>query len=165
MIFTEARFLLFFVIVFAGAFALRANRPRKLWLLLCSYAFYAAWDWRFLSLLLVSTVVDFGRRSPRWALERVRRNASTPAAGCWRRAWSSNLGNALGVFKYLGFFVDSARELLCLARTASRAARLSRSCCPWESASTPSRPSATRSTSTGGRHPHHALRPGLLRCS
>ena len=37
------------------------NRSRKVWLLLTSYAFYAGWDWRFLSLLLISTVVDYRR--------------------------------------------------------------------------------------------------------
>ena len=56
MIFTEPRFLAFFAIVFGLYWMLRENRPRKLWLLLASYAFYAAWDWRFLSLIWLSTV-------------------------------------------------------------------------------------------------------------
>ena len=50
MIFTEARFLIFFAIVFAVHWLMRHHFLRKVWLLLCSYAFYCAWDWRFASL-------------------------------------------------------------------------------------------------------------------
>ena len=108
MIFTEPRFLLFFAVVFAIHWALRGNRTRKLWLLVCSYAFYAAWDWRFLSLIGFSTLVDYtiGLRLMRLPPEHERA----------RRAWlilslASNLG-LLAVFKYFGFFVDSAVRFL-----------------------------------------------------
>ena len=59
MIFTELRFFFFFAVVLAIYWLLRANTWRKLWLLAASYFFYAAWDWRFLSLILVSTIVDY----------------------------------------------------------------------------------------------------------
>ena len=59
MIFTEPRFLLFFLAVFATYWLLTSLPAKKLWLLLASYAFYAAWDWRFLSLILISTAVDY----------------------------------------------------------------------------------------------------------
>ena len=59
MIFTEFRFLFFFVAVFVVHWLLPRQRLRKVWLLLVSYAFYAAWDWRFLSLILASTAVDY----------------------------------------------------------------------------------------------------------
>ena len=59
MLFTEFRFLIFFAIVFAVYWTVRPNSARKAWLLACSYAFYAAWDWRFLSLIFASTAVDF----------------------------------------------------------------------------------------------------------
>ena len=71
MLFTEARFLLFFALVFGVHWLLRRNSLRKAWLLLSSYAFYAAWDWRFLSLMAISTATDYivgsalGRSSPR----------------------------------------------------------------------------------------------------
>ncbi len=110
MIFTELRFPLFFLVVFGIHWALRAERGRKLWLLAASYFFYAAWDWRFLSLILISTLVDYtvGR-----ALDPARGPAPTGRA---RRRWLLaslvvNLG-LLGVFKYCDFFLSSAAELL-----------------------------------------------------
>ena len=64
MLFVEFRFLAFFGLVLAISWGLRRNGARKAFLLLASYAFYAAWDWRFLGLILLSTVVDgvAGRR-------------------------------------------------------------------------------------------------------
>ena len=59
MLFTEYRFFAFFALVLIVYWALRGNGARKLWLLVCSYGFYAAWDWRFLSLILISTTVDY----------------------------------------------------------------------------------------------------------
>lgn len=59
MIFTEFRFLAFFLIVFCVYWALQNHQYRKFWLLVCSYIFYAAWDWRFLSLMMISTVIDY----------------------------------------------------------------------------------------------------------
>ena len=85
---------------------LRANPPRKLWLLACSYFFYGCWNWKFLFLIAFSTTVDFfvGR-----ALER----ATDPRA---RRGWlllslCVNLG-LLGAFKYYNFFIRSAQDFL-----------------------------------------------------
>lgn len=59
MVFTEFRFIFFFLIVFCIYWALQKHNHRKLWLLVCSYLFYSAWDWRFLFLLLLSTVIDY----------------------------------------------------------------------------------------------------------
>ncbi|MHC5729869.1 MAG: hypothetical protein ACYTXY_38285, partial [Nostoc sp.] len=59
MVFTEFRFIFFFLIVFCIYWALQKHNHRKLWLLVCSYIFYSAWDWRFLFLLLLSTVIDY----------------------------------------------------------------------------------------------------------
>ena len=106
MIFTEYRFALFFGLVFCVYWALRGNRRRKLFLLLSSYLFYSLWDWRFLSLLLLSTGVD----------HLAARGIGVSSRSAVRRRWlalsiSVNLG-LLGVFKYLGFFLDSTAELL-----------------------------------------------------
>jgi len=102
MIFTELRFLLFFAVAFAVTWSLRGNTTRKAWLLACSYAFYAGWDWRFLALLWVSTGVDFaaGRLFAREPSPRVRRLGLAASL-------VSNLG-ILGLFKYYNFFVESA---------------------------------------------------------
>ena len=59
MLFVEARFLFFFLAVFGVHWALRSPTLRKAWLLGASYTFYAAWDWRFLGLILLSTGIDF----------------------------------------------------------------------------------------------------------
>jgi alginate O-acetyltransferase complex protein AlgI len=106
MIFTELRFVLFFAVVFCVHWALRGLRARKIWLLLCSYGFYAGWDWRFLSLIWVSTIVD-------WIAGGKIHAASDRGA---RRRWLTlslvaNLG-LLATFKYLGFFIDSGVDFL-----------------------------------------------------
>ena len=59
MLFVEFRFLWFFLAVFAVYWSLRQNTARKIWLLICSYAFYAAWNWKFLFLLMGSTTLDY----------------------------------------------------------------------------------------------------------
>jgi alginate O-acetyltransferase complex protein AlgI len=106
MLFTELRFLVFFALVFALYWALRGNTVRKLFLLAASYLFYAGWDWRFLGLILASTLIDY---SAGLALGRAALSAAK------RRAWLiasliANLG-ILGLFKYYDFFVSSAVEL------------------------------------------------------
>jgi len=107
MLFTELRFLPFFLLVFALHWALPGPRARKAWLLLASWFFYGCWDWRFLSLILFSTALDYcvGLRLVPPGLSATR-----------RRAWLvlSLVGNLglLGFFKYFHFFVDSALALL-----------------------------------------------------
>lgn len=104
MIFTELRFVLFFALVFGVHWSLDSQRARKVWLLLASYFFYAAWDWRFLSLIVISTLVDY--------VAGLRLGATDDPLA--RRRWllaslATNLG-MLGFFKYFGFFVDSAED-------------------------------------------------------
>lgn len=106
MLFTELRFLGFFLIVFAIYWGLRWNGPRKFWLLAASYAFYAGWDWRFLGLIALSTLVDF---VVGLALGRVE------GMGSRRLLLTAsvvvNLG-VLGLFKYFDFFAASATQFL-----------------------------------------------------
>jgi alginate O-acetyltransferase complex protein AlgI len=124
MIFTEARFFLFFAVVFAVHWALSSNRLRKCWLLLASYVFYGAWDWRFLGLLWLSTLVDFCVGIQIGKHEDPRR----------RRAWLlvslvTQLG-LLGFFKYYGFFAESAADFLGLLGFEAHPATL-RVILPW----------------------------------
>ena len=58
MLFNSAVFFLFLPIVLAGYYCL-SRRAQNHWLLVASYFFYGYWDWRFLSLILISTVVDY----------------------------------------------------------------------------------------------------------
>jgi alginate O-acetyltransferase complex protein AlgI len=106
VLFVEYRFIFFFLIVFAVNWTLRSNRSRKLWLLVMSYVFYGAWDWRFLSLIWISTVVDYliGLGLEREDREGRRRLLIVISLVV-------NLG-LLGFFKYFGFFVDSAEAFL-----------------------------------------------------
>ena len=105
MVFNSVQFAAFLPLVLLLYW--RSSGKRQLAVLLvASYFFYGYWDWRFLSLLAISTVVDFtvGRHIHRSEDVRVRR----------RWLWLSmgtNLG-ILGTFKYFNFFVDSAQSLL-----------------------------------------------------
>ncbi len=105
MLFTEFRFVVFFVVAFAVTWSLRGNTARKAWLTLCSYVFYGAWDWRFCTLMAASTLIDHhtGRKVHASDDPRVRK----------RWLWASlaaNLG-LLGFFKYYNFFVESGQGL------------------------------------------------------
>jgi len=106
MIFTEFRFLAFFALVFSVHWMLRRPTARKAWLLLSSYAFYAAWDWRFLSLIITSTLVDYV------AGARIDSSSDDTARKWWLRlSLIANLG-ILGFFKYFDFFLSSTASLL-----------------------------------------------------
>jgi len=101
MLFVELRFLAFFAIFFCLYWALRKVHHRNLLIVLGSYLFYGSWDWRFLGLILLSTVIDYvtAIRIERSSDETVRRN--------WMLfSVISNL-SILGFFKYFDFFATS----------------------------------------------------------
>ena len=104
MLFNSVQFVLFFVAVLVLHWA-AIPRWRNPILLVASYVFYGMWDWRFLGLLLVSTVVDYsvGRllESDRPARARGALLAMSVAV---------NLG-ILGFFKYANFFADGFVDL------------------------------------------------------
>jgi alginate O-acetyltransferase complex protein AlgI len=104
MVFNSLQFVGFFVVVYALYRAL-PHRAQNVMLVLASYYFYAAWDWRFLSLLIGSTVVDFfvGRYLGR-AVDPARRRLALIASLVY------NLG-VLGFFKYFNFFASSLESL------------------------------------------------------
>ena len=72
MIFSSFRFLIFFPIVLILYYSNRNLRYRQAVLLIASYIFYASWDPRFLSLIVISTVIDYyvGLRIPRASTDR-----------------------------------------------------------------------------------------------
>lgn len=107
MLFPTITFAVFLVLVLAVHTVL-LERPTawKASMLVASYVFYGWWDWRFLSLIWVSTIVDFMAGRAIHATDDTR----------LRRLWlclslGTNLG-MLGFFKYAGFFVDSFVDLL-----------------------------------------------------
>ena len=104
MLFNSITFLVFFALVFMAYWGIMAKhlRWRNAFVLACSYMFYGWWDWRFLSLIFISSLSDYmiGQRME--------------AAGDDGRkkkillvlSLVVNLG-ILGVFKYFNFFMDS----------------------------------------------------------
>ncbi|MEM0912232.1 MAG: MBOAT family protein [Pseudomonadota bacterium] len=107
MLFNSSQFLLFFALFFPTYWLLQSNlKYRNTLLLIGSYVFYGSWDWRFLSLIMLSTVVDFyvGRQMTASGDDRKRKRLLMVSL-------CVNLG-ILGVFKYLGFFVNSFVDLL-----------------------------------------------------
>jgi alginate O-acetyltransferase complex protein AlgI len=100
MVFNSLHFVWFFVVVY-GAYRVLPHRAQNWLLLIASYYFYAAWDWRFLGLLVASTLVDF-------TCARVLSRTSAP--GRRRALLVLSLGfnlTMLGFFKYFNFFADS----------------------------------------------------------
>jgi alginate O-acetyltransferase complex protein AlgI len=104
MVFNSLHFVWFFLVVYA-AYRLLPHRAQNWLLLVASYYFYAAWDWRFLGLLVGSTLVDYTCAR---ALER------TEGATRRRLLLALSLGfnlTLLGFFKYFNFFADNLHAL------------------------------------------------------
>src|SRR5438093_12309897 len=107
MLFVELRFFIFFAVVFGVYWSLRGNDARKIFLLACSYFFYACWSWKFLVILVASTTMDYtlGILLTRWeAVPRKRRTLVAVSV-------VANL-SLIAFFKYVNFFIDSAAGLL-----------------------------------------------------
>ncbi|MCP5368349.1 MAG: MBOAT family protein [Hyphomicrobiales bacterium] len=104
MLFNSIEFWLFFIPVFLGTHLL-PHRGQNLILLVASYVFYGAWDWRFLSLIFASTLVDYwAARFAAPSNSQAVRKAAVAVSIC------VNLG-ILGVFKYYDFFISSFIDL------------------------------------------------------
>lgn len=108
MLFNSINFALFLPVVFALYwFVLHKNLKLQNFLLLgASYFFYACWDWRFLFLLIFSTLLDYSAGIKIAEAKKV----SLKKFWFWLTV-SVNLG-FLGVFKYFNFFSESFAEAL-----------------------------------------------------
>ena len=94
MLFNSVAFFLFLPIVFPIYWAIqRSLRLQNTFLVLASYIFYGWWDWRFLGLIIFSTLLDYT----------LSRNMNKV------KLWLSLIGNlgVLGFFKYYNFFLES----------------------------------------------------------
>ena len=107
MLFTQLRFFAFLLLVFAVHWGLRSARGRKAWLLATSYFFYGCFDWRFLGLLWVSTLVDY-------ALGRAMEGRARPKRKPFMLVSVAVNLALLVTFKYFDFFADSAVRGLAL---------------------------------------------------
>lgn len=107
MLFNSIDFALFLPIIF-GLYWLLNKQPLKyqnILIVVASYVFYGWWDWRFLSLILFSTLVDYA----------VGIGLSKETDICKRKIllWTSIIVNLgfLGIFKYYNFFLDNLNNL------------------------------------------------------
>jgi alginate O-acetyltransferase complex protein AlgI len=101
MIFSSPRFLVFLAAVLAVLAVPARHETRKRILLVASCVFYAAWDYRYLALLLVVSIIDY------YCAERIAATEK-PSTRRWWVTFSvvSNLG-ILGYFKYYNFFAEN----------------------------------------------------------
>ena len=105
MLFNSFQFLLFFLTVYLVY--LRVNhRLQNVLLLIASYAFYASWNWKFLSLIIISTLVDYicGIRIDESNNRQIRKKYLILSI-------FTNLF-ILFIFKYFGFFSRNLCELI-----------------------------------------------------
>jgi alginate O-acetyltransferase complex protein AlgI len=105
MLFNSFEFAVFFVVVYV-AYLCFSYKKQNILLLVASYGFYAAWDYRFLSLILISTCVDYF--CGRWIHSAT--DKKTKKLGLLVSV-ATNL-SILGYFKYAGFFVSELSHLL-----------------------------------------------------
>lgn len=105
MLFNSLLFVCFFGVVYSLYLCLN-HRWQNRFLLLASYVFYSAWDYRFLSLIIISTCVDYlvARAIYQSSNQRYRRLLLTLSI-------ATNLG-FLGFFKYFNFFAENLYALL-----------------------------------------------------
>lgn len=103
MFFNSIEFALFlpFVFFLYWFVAHRNLKTQNLLIVCASYFFYGWWDWRFLSLIFLSTIVDFqvGKQLEKQSNPQERKVLLWTSIGL-------NIG-MLAFFKYSGFFVES----------------------------------------------------------
>jgi len=103
MLFNSIDFAIFLPIVFILYWFVTKNhlKLQNLLIVLASYFFYGWWDWRFLSLIIFSTLVDY---TVGLALSREERKINRKLL-----LWTSIIVNLgfLGFFKYYNFFLDN----------------------------------------------------------
>jgi D-alanyl-lipoteichoic acid acyltransferase DltB (MBOAT superfamily) len=106
MLFPTLTFGVFFLITFAVVWSARSNEWRKILLLVASWVFYGAWDWRFVPLLIASALMN-------WAVARglaserfIDRRKALLLCGV-----AINLV-ILGFFKYFDFFTEQVGATL-----------------------------------------------------
>ena len=103
MLFNSLEFFIFLPVVFALYWTIGSKRltAQNLLIAVASYIFYGWWDWRFLSLILFSSLVDYTIGISLCKTEKPSKRKLL--------LWVSicvNLG-FLGFFKYYNFFIDS----------------------------------------------------------
>ncbi|WP_215225801.1 MBOAT family O-acyltransferase [Echinicola shivajiensis] len=122
MLFNSIEFLIFLPIVFLLYWSVfqKNLKAQNAFLLLASYLFYGWWDWRFLSLIAASSLVDYlcGLKLGAIKEYQISENISKGPLSWFRGrkkylslSMAFNLG-LLGFFKYFNFFIGSATDLI-----------------------------------------------------
>ena len=124
MLFNSFAFAVFLPLVFIlyWIFFNRKNATlRNFFLLIASYFFYAWWDWRFLSLIIISSTMDYFLGLKLDSLNREESTTSESGGSLeklqrQKKMWLlisvvTNIG-FLGFFKYFGFFAESLSVLV-----------------------------------------------------
>jgi D-alanyl-lipoteichoic acid acyltransferase DltB (MBOAT superfamily) len=106
MLFNSIEFVIFLPVVFIIYwFVINRNlKIQNLFILVASYVFYGWWDWRFLSLIIFSSIIDYTV-----ALQINKSNDALRRKILLTISVLVNIG-LLGFFKYFNFFVDSFVE-------------------------------------------------------
>jgi len=110
MLFNSIDFAVFLPIVFILYWFVTGKnlRLQNLLIVAASYVFYGWWDWRFLSLIIISSISDFiiGLQISKSKSNSFRKTLLITSLAI-------NLG-ILGFFKYFNFFIESLAEILML---------------------------------------------------
>lgn len=103
MLFNSVDFFIFLSLVFICYWCITYKnlRVQNVLILIASYVFYGWWDWRFLSLIALSTIIDYTVGL------RIYKTKNISLKKRW--LWVSILFNLglLGFFKYYNFFIES----------------------------------------------------------
>ncbi len=102
MLFNSLDFAIFLPLVFLIYwFFKKETKIQNVILVIASYVFYGWWDWKFLSLILFSTIVDYSVGLLIFKTDKPSKKKIL--------LWASLLINLgfLGYFKYFNFFIDS----------------------------------------------------------
>ncbi len=109
MLFPTLTFGLFFLAAYAVTWAAAgSNEWRKILLLLASWCFYGAWDFRFVALLIGSAWLN-------WGAARLIAARPEDAAGARKAILVAGVAAnllVLGFFKYYGFFLEQLQPVL-----------------------------------------------------
>lgn len=109
MIFTEAIFPVFLIIVLGLYWLVLRGEWRNRWLVLASAVFYGWWDVRFLALIAGVILVSW------MAARMMRAREENRKAQLWVLWVAIGIQlSVLGVFKYFNFFAGSTRDMLTL---------------------------------------------------
>nr|RLD26062.1 MAG: MBOAT family protein [Bacteroidota bacterium] len=110
MVFNSLEFFIFLFIVYMLYWFVfkKSLKAQNILIIVASYTFYGWWDWRFLSLILLSTIVDY------FVAQKIYSHTLPSKRKFW--LWMSVFFNVglLGFFKYYNFFIDSWIDMFSL---------------------------------------------------